>query len=123
VLAVRVGSQADLTAAGLKPDDTNTTPYYVDVRYTNKGKGPVPRNLDVGMEDTDGNSIPTTLNFAFGADPFELCNEINEGTLDPGQSYESCTLLLVPNGRKVDRVRFVSQGPDAKITFTDWAAG
>ena len=63
------------------------------------------------------------LPVAFGADPFALCNEVSTGTLDPGDSYNSCTLILVPKGRKPDRVRFVSQGPDNKITFTDWAAG
>ena len=121
VTKVRIGSLDDLTSAGLEPDDKNTTPYYVDVHYTNKGNGPVPKNLDVGMEDKDGNSIPTTLDFAFGADPFALCDEVTTGTLAPGDSYDSCTLLLVPNGKTPDRVRFVSQGPDNKITFTDWA--
>jgi len=123
VTKVRKGALEDLTSAGLEPEDKNTTPYYVDVHYTNKGNGPVPKNLDVGMEDKDGNSIPTTLNFAFGADPFALCEEVTKGTLEPGESYDSCTLLLVPNGKTPDRVRFVSQGPDNKITFTDWAAG
>lgn len=121
VTKVRIGSLDDLTAAGLEPDDKNTTPYYVDVHYTNKGNGPVTKNLDVGMEDSDGNSIPTTLDFAFGAGPFALCEEVTKGTLDPGASYDSCTLLLVPKGKTPDRVRFVSQGPDNKITFTDWA--
>src|SRR5205823_5012132 len=122
VLRIRTGTQKDLSDAGLQVEDKdkNTTPYYVDVRYANKGTGKALRNLDVGLEDTSGNSIPTTLNFAFGADPFQLCIDVATGTLDPGDSYESCTLLLVPNGTKVDRVRFVSQGSDAKITFTDW---
>jgi hypothetical protein len=124
VLAVRAGTQEELTAAGIKVEDkdkTTTTPYYVDARYSNKGTGSLTRNLSVGMEDTDGNSVPTTLDFTFGGEPFALCTNVDSGALDPGQSYESCTLFLVPNGTKLDRVRFVSQGPDAKITFTDWA--
>jgi hypothetical protein len=122
VLAVRQGSRADLDAAGIEitKGDTNATPFYVDVRYANKGQGPVPRSLSVGMEDASGDSIPTTLDFTFGT-PFDLCKHESGGTLDPGQSYEDCTLVLVPSGRKIERVRFVSQGQDAKITFTDWA--
>lgn len=123
VLAVRTGTQAELADGGLKVEDKdkNTTPYYVDARYSNKGKESFTRNLSVGMEDADGNSIPTTLIFALGGAPFVPCKDVNSGTLEPGQSYEGCTLFLVPSGAKVDRVRFVSQGPDAKITFTDWA--
>jgi hypothetical protein len=122
VLAVRVGQPSDLTTAGIQVEDTakDASPYYIDVKYENKGQGSVSRSLTVGLEDTDGNSVPTTLDFTFGT-PFDLCKDTGTGTLDPGQSFESCTLILVPKGTKVDRVRFVSQGPDAKITFTDWA--
>src|SRR5690242_7970850 len=62
-LAVRKGTEAQLTAAGFKldPENKDDTPYYVDARYANRGAGPVPRNLSVGMEDKDGNSIPTTI--------------------------------------------------------------
>lgn len=123
VLAVRVGTQSQLLEGGFRIDakNKNTTPYYVDARYSNKGNGSVPRNLSVGMEDTKGNSVPTTLVFDYGGKPFVHCPNPRTGTLESGQSYEACTLFLVPNGTKLDRVRFVSQGPDKKITFTDWA--
>jgi hypothetical protein len=125
VLAIRPGTQADLVAGGFTVDDKDkdSTPYYVDVRYANKGKGPSPRNLSVGMEDTKGNSVPTTLVFDLGGTPFAPCTDNNDSaaTLDVGQSYETCTLFLVPKGTKLDKVRFVSQAPDATITFTDWA--
>ncbi len=125
VLAVRAGTQADLVAGGFKVEDKDktSTPYYVDARYSNKGKGSLPRNLSVGMEDTKGNSVPTTLVFDLGGTPFAPCKDNNDSasTLEPGQSYETCTLFLVPKGTKLDKVRFVSQAPDATITFTDWA--
>jgi hypothetical protein len=123
VLAVRIGTQAELSAGGMEADAEAKTaiPYYVDVRYSNKGAGALTRNLSVGMEDTKGNSVPTTLITTLGGEPFALCKDVNSGTLQPGESYEGCTLILVPAGRTVDRVRFVSQAPDAKITFTDWA--
>lgn len=37
---------------------------------------------------------------------------------EPGQSYETCTLFLVPRGTKLDKVSFVSQAADATITLT-----
>ena len=125
VIAVRTGTQADLVAGGFQIDDKDkdSIPYYVDARYSNKGTGSVPRSLSVGMEDTKGNSVPTTLIFDLGGVPFEPCVDNNDSakTLEPGDSYETCTLFLVSPGTKVDRVRFVSQAPDATITFTDWA--
>jgi hypothetical protein len=122
VLAVRVGTQEELADGGFDVDDEDkdATPYYVDARFSNKGDGPVPRNLSVGMEDTKGNSVPTTLIINLGGGSYAPCPANDDGVLVPGESYESCTLFLVPKGTKLDRVRFVSQGPDATITFTDW---
>lgn len=123
VLAVREGTQSQLVEGGFTIDDDikDTTPYYVDVRYENVGDGEAMTNLLVGMEDTKGNSIPTTLVFDYGGTPFTHCPDAETKPLPTGASYESCTLFLVPNGTKLARVRFVSQAPDAKITFTDWA--
>jgi len=122
VLAVRAGTQEELAANGLQvePKDQDTIPYYVDVRYTNRGTGAALRNFTVGMEDTKGNSIPTTLVFNYGT-PFTPCVDAEATPLEPGESYESCTLFLVPPGAHLAVVRFVSQSPDATITFTDWA--
>lgn len=122
VLAVRKGTQQELTDGGFEVDakDKNSTPYYVDARFANQGSGPLTRNLSVSMEDTDGNSVPTTLVVSLGGDPFKPCVNVDSGTLAPGQSYTGCTLFLVPSGTSIGRVRFVSQAPDATITFTDW---
>ena len=124
VIAVRAGTQADLVAGGFQVDDKDkdSVPYYVDARYSNKGTGPATRSLSVGMEDTKGNSVPTTLVFDLGGVPFAPCEDHNDPAkaLEPGESYETCTLFLVPPGTKLDKVRFVSQAPDATITFTDW---
>ncbi len=124
VLKVRTGTQDDLSSAGFQVEDKDkdTTPTYVDVRYANEGDAAVPRQLSVGLEDTGGNSLPTVLVTSLSDEPFSLCNDTSTNDpLAPGDSYESCTLFLVPKGTKVDRVRFVSQGADNKITFTDWA--
>ncbi len=122
VLAVRPGTQAELTAGGIQVDDNakDATPYYVDVKYADKGTGSLKRNLSVSMEDTKGDSVPTTLIVSLGG-TFTLCADGDSSDFKPGESYEGCTLFLVPKGRKIARVRFVSQAPDAKITFTDWA--
>jgi hypothetical protein len=124
VLGVRQGTQEELSQGGLEvdPEDRNATPYYVDVRYENEGQNEVTRNLNVSLEDSDGNSLPTTLVFDFGGEPFEPCTEVSEGTLAPGESYESCTLTLVPEGADVARVLFVSQKANAEIVFSYWDA-
>lgn len=122
VLDVKIGTLDELSAAGFNVDKSNAgdTPYYVDVRYTNKGTGHAIRNLGVGMEDTKRNSVPTTLVVDLGGAPFDRCKDVSKGDFPPGDTYQSCTLFLVPKGTKLDRVRFVSQSQDATITFTDW---
>jgi hypothetical protein len=42
--------------------------------------------------------------------------------LKPGESFETCSLVLVPKGRNVDKVLFVSQKANAEIVFTRWTA-
>jgi hypothetical protein len=122
VLGVREGTQEELAAGGLQVDaeDKDTTPYYVDARYGNKGTEKVKRSFSVAMEDSDGQSIPTTLIFGISDAKFDKCVDNRDGTVAPGESYESCTLFLVPKGATPEKVRFVSQAADAEITFTDW---
>jgi len=125
-LAVRQGTQAELAAGGLQVEakDKNATPYYVDVRYTNKGTEPFdPGGLSVGMEDTSGNSLPTVLITSLSDQPYTKCKDVKMGTqLKVGASIESCTLFLAPPGTKLDRVRFTSKGSGkSMIVFTDWA--
>lgn len=123
VLAVRKGTQSELVEGGFTIDDDikDSTPYYVDVRYENVGTGEALTDQSVLMEDTKNNTVSGTIVLNLGGEPFSHCVAVETKPLPAGQSYEECTLFLVPKGKKIDRVRFVSQGPDAKITFTDWS--
>jgi hypothetical protein len=126
VTAVRKGSQEDLTKHGFEVDKDaqSSTPYYVDVRYANQGQATVEKNIDVSLEDSDGNLIGSTLIFNYGNRPFPPCEEVSKGQLAPGQSYESCTLFLVPKGTDVGKVSFLSnEGPDVEPEFVYWKAG
>jgi hypothetical protein len=120
---VRTGDLSDLSDAGFELDasDEGRVPNYVDVHYANKGTDPVNRTFTIGLEDSDGNSLPSTILLSLGGEPFDSCNHDTKGTVDPGKGYDDCEVFLVPKDTKVDRVRFVSQAPDNKITFTDWA--
>jgi hypothetical protein len=123
VLAVRKGTQQQLTDGGYEVDEDarDTTPYYVDVRYENQGQATVKRNLPISLEDSDGNLIGSTLIFNYGGKPFGPCKEINEGELAPGQSYESCTLFLVPEDTDIGQVSFLSdKGPGNEPEFVYW---
>ena len=123
VLAVRRGTQQQLVDGGYEVDEDSrdTTPYYVDVRYENQGQATVKRNLSVGLEDSDGTLIGRTLIFNYGGKPFKPCTDVTEGNLAPGQSYEGCTLFLVPEGIEVGQVSFLSDnGPDKEPEFVHW---
>jgi hypothetical protein len=124
VLEVRQGTHDELTDAGFEVDeeDLDTTPYYVDARYENVGDGTVTRNLDVNLEDSDGNLIGSTLIFDYGNQGFPPCENVTEGKLKPGDSYESCTLFLVPGGIEVGQVSFLGDmGADIPPEFVYWA--
>lgn len=123
VTAVRRGTQEELTGGGLGIDaeDRNATPYYVAVRFENRGETPVERNIGVILEDADGGSLPRALIFGTGGERFQPCPNVTEGTLAPGESYETCMLVLVPEGRNVDKALFVSQKPNNEIVFTRWS--
>jgi hypothetical protein len=124
VLDVSPGTHDELTDAGFEVDekDRDTTPYYVDARYENVGDGTVTRNLDVSLEDTDGNLIGSTLIFDYGNQGFPPCENVTDGKLGPGDSYESCTLFLVPEGIEVGQVSFLSDmGADTPPEFVYWA--
>jgi hypothetical protein len=123
VLDVRQGTQDELADGGFEIDeeDQDTTPYYVDARYENVGDGTVTRNIDVSLEDSDGNLIGSTLIFDYGNKGFPPCEDVTEGKLAPGDSYESCTLFLVPEGTDVGKVSFLSdKGPDTEPEFVYW---
>jgi hypothetical protein len=123
VLAVRQGTQQELTDGGFEvdPEDQNKTPYYIDARYENQGEETVTRNLGVSLEDSDGNLIGSTLIFDFGDKGFEPCQRVSEGELAPGDSYESCTLFLVPEGVELGQVSFLSDnGPGNEPEFVYW---
>jgi hypothetical protein len=123
VLRVRQGTHEQLSQAGYEVDEDarDTTPYYIDVRYENQGDETVKRNISVGLEDSDGNLIGRTLIFNYGGKPFEHCTEVDEGEVAPGESYESCTLFLVPEGVDIGKVSFLSDnGPGEEPEFVYW---
>lgn len=124
VLAVRKGTQQELEAGGLqvRAEAKDDTPYYVDARFTNKGPNAVERNLHVGLEDSGGDLVRGTIIFGLATQTFEPCPDPSSGTLEPGESYEGCTLVLVPEGTDVAKVYFLSDnGPDKPSEFVYWA--
>ena len=123
VLKVTRGTQQELKQGGLNvddPEERSATPYYVDVRYENQGSQPIKRELNVGMEDGDGNLISSTTIISFGGPPFAKCTRIAEGEVAPGQSYESCTLFLVPEGKEPERISFLPYDPENPTEFVYW---
>jgi hypothetical protein len=125
VLKVRRGSQEELRRAGFSvgQKDTSKTPYYVDVRYANKGAEPIKRALDVGLEDQHGNLITATTIFNFGGQRFAKCPKVSDGLLAPGKSYPDCTLFLVPKGSKPGKISFLPYDPKHETQFVYWNAG
>jgi len=122
VLAVRKGTQQELEQGGfvLDPEEKSATPYYVDVRYENQGAEAISRQLGVSLEDQDGNLISATTIISLGGPPFEQCPKTAEGELAPGESYESCTLFLVPEGSEPSKVSFLPYDPESETEFVYW---
>lgn len=124
VLAVREGTQEELEEGGfsLDPDEKELKPYYVDVRYENEGQVPIERSLGVGLRDEDDNLISEVAIISLGGPPFAECPRIREGTLEPGDSYESCSLFLLPPDSEPDRVHFLPYVPGEETDWVFWDA-
>lgn len=124
VLAVRTGTQAELEAGGfdLDPGQKAKTPIYVDVKYENKGSQAIDRNLDVSLEDQDGNLITAVAIIDLGGDAFAPCTNNGKGTLAPGDQFQTCTLFLVATGQTPTKVSFLPYDPTKETQFVYWSA-
>ena len=126
VTAVRQGTVEELEASGLQfdEDERDTVPFYVDARYENTGDVAVERTMRVSVEDGDDNLISPVVVLDFAGDGGEQgpCPDINDGELPPGESFEDCTLFLLPTGTKPARVSFLSQPPEGEPDFVYWQA-
>lgn len=120
VTDVRKGSIDDLTAGGFELDDAQsaTTPYYVDVTYTNDGEARVDLR-EPSAVDADGEFLPSlTVIESAGAPVFEPCPRIPQ-FLAAGRTAEGCAIVLVPTGVDLDRISYL---PDASEDFLYWDA-
>ena len=124
-LAVRKGTQEELAKAGFQLDASakSTTPYYVDVRYANKGTESIGRDLSVGLENANGDLITSTTIISVGSAPFAKCPAVSAGQLAPGASYTGCSLFLVPAGSAPAKVSFLPNDPGKETDFVYWNVG
>lgn len=122
VLEVTQGTQQQLKQAGfrLDPEEERATPYYVTTRFENQGSQAIKRELLVSLEDGDGTSISSTTIIDFGGEPFAQCPKAERGQLAAGQSYESCLLFLVPEGKEPSKVSFLPYDPESETEFVYW---
>jgi hypothetical protein len=123
VLAVRTGTIAELEAGGytIEAAQKTKTPIYVDVRYENRGTSAIDRNLDVSLEDQDGNLITSVVIFNYGETPFPQCTDNGKGSLAPGEKFDTCTLFLVDPGRTPTKVSFLPYDPGKETQFVYWS--
>ena len=121
VTDVREGTIDDLTGAGLQldPEELESTPYYVDVRFENTGDTAVDLR-DPGAEDQDGNAIPSLTIIDLGdAPPYRFCPAVPD-TLAAGRTVEACAIILAPAGREIERIYFLPGGSEG---FLYWETG
>jgi hypothetical protein len=122
VLAVRAGTIDEVeTVFELDPEERDTDPYYVDLRFANVGDQTIERELGVSMEDQDGDLISPVVIFDFGGPPYEPCTDDTEGQLAPGERFETCALFLLPEGRRPARVSFLPNVPGQATDWVYWA--
>ena len=122
--AVRKGTQAQLEQAGfsLDPDEKTATPYYVDVKFENKGPETISNGLFLSIEDDKGGSISSTTIIDLGGKPFKQCPQRKDGKLASGDTLEYCLMYLIPAGRNPDRLSFLPHDPKKETDFVYWKA-
>jgi hypothetical protein len=103
---VRKGRIADFEGFDLEPAQRRAVPYYVDATFENRGSFALSRNLlRASLEDTDGREYrPTTLVVLGGS--FRRCPQAGRAVLDPGGSFDGCSVVLLPEDARPGRVRF-----------------
>lgn len=118
VTAVREGTTSDLEDAGftLDPDEKSSAAYYVDVEFVNESDASVALRSP-GAEDPDGNLISALILMDFGGGTeFAPCPQLPE-ELAAGETAEGCTIILVPEGRELERI---SYHPGGSADFIYW---
>ena len=120
VLELRKGKIADFKGFDLEPAQRRATPYYVDATFENRGSFALSRNLlRASIEDADGREYrPTTLVVLGGS--FQRCPQPGRAALEPGRSFDGCSVVLLPKDAQPGRVRF--QGDVAEDPVY-WKAG
>ncbi len=118
VTAAREGATTDLEDAGftLDPDEKSSAAYYVDVEFVNESDATVELHSP-GAEDPDGNLISALILMDFGGGTdFAPCPPLPK-ELAAGETVEGCTIILVPEGRELERI---SYHPGAAADFIYW---
>ena len=125
VVAVRKGTQAQLEAGGFKldADEKSLTPFYVDVKFENRGPSDIGNALFVSMDDDKGGSVSSTTIIDLGGAPFKECPKAESGKLKTGETLETCKLFLVPEGRTPEKISFLPHDPGKETDFVTWDAG
>ena len=113
VLAVRKGTQEELAQGGVQVDSSgrSATPYYVDVRYANRGTRSIARDLDVGLENQNGDLITATTIISLGRSPFDRCPSVSDGELRAGPQLQELLALPRPKGERAEQGELPSQRP------------
>ena len=114
MLRVRKGRSSDFKDFNLDKAERSATPYYIDVKFENRGQIPLTRHLlQPSVEDPDGQEYPP-INLIILSGTFKPCPEYSKAKLRPGESFTGCSSVLVPKGKDFERVRFegdVSEDP------------
>jgi hypothetical protein len=105
----------------LEADDQSKTPWYVDVHYANKGAATVDRNLDVTLHDQRDNLITNVVVLdVFGSGEFAACPDHTDGDFAPGDTFDSCSLFLLPAGSTPSRISFLPHLEGKATDFVYW---
>jgi hypothetical protein len=106
VVKVRKGRISDFKDFNLEADEKASAPYYLDVKFENLGDVALTRHLlEPTVEDTDGQEY-RAINLIVLSGTFKPCPEYSEKKLGPGESFTGCSAVLMPKGKKLERVRF-----------------
>jgi hypothetical protein len=106
VLRVREGRSSDFKDFNLEKAERSATPYYIDVKFENRGQIPLTRHLiEPSVEDADGQEYQP-INLIILSGTFKPCPEYSKAKLRPGESFTGCSPVLVPEGKDFERVRF-----------------
>jgi hypothetical protein len=117
--AIEKGTIDDFKNIELDKAQKASTPYYVQLKVENVGKGDLSGTEPGSYIDAVDDRGQEQSELIFFGD-FERCNEADPKSFKPGETYETCLAYLIPGGGSIEGMRWIMYDTKTNKSNIDW---